>query len=74
MPVRPGDSKDVFATPEKIRWIRKTIRVRPQKSWDIWDELHKAVRKGAKFPITLDQAVEVMRIIDTVRKQNPRFA
>lgn len=64
----PGTPGASFGTPEKLHWIDKTIPVRPKKSWNIWDELHKAVRKGTRFPITLDEAVEVMRVISAVKR------
>jgi len=60
---KPGDPNLQWGSPDNLRWIEKTISVRPKKSYDIWKELYNAVRKGADFPITLAQSVEVMRII-----------
>jgi hypothetical protein len=33
----------------------------------IWDVLHKAIRKGEPYPISLDEAVQVMRVVSAVR-------
>ena len=68
----PGDPGVDFGTPERLPWIEKTFPAKPSKPWDIWDELYAAVRRGRRFPITLDEAVEVMRVISTA-KQGPRF-
>ena len=67
-PNTPGTS---FGTPDKLKWVEKTIPVKPKKSWNIWDELYKAVRKGRPFPITLDEAADVMKVISAVKKGTP---
>jgi predicted dehydrogenase len=63
-----GDPGASFGTPEELPWIEKSIPVKPARIWNIWDELYKAVRKGGRFPITLDEALEVMRVISIARK------
>jgi len=69
---RPGPPGQTFGTPEKLPWIEKEIPVRPKtKPFNIWDELYKAVRKGAKFPIELDEAIQVMEVISKVKKGTP---
>ena len=68
----PGDPGDAFGSPERLRWIEKTFAAKPKKTWDIWDELYAAVRRGKRFPIALDEAVEVMKVISAAR-QGPRF-
>jgi len=40
-------------------------------TWKIWKYLYEAIRNGAKFPITLDEALENMRIMDLVKKGTP---
>lgn len=70
----PGTPGASFGTPETLKWIEETVPVSPAKKVDmtmIWDELYNAVRKGATFPITLDQAVEVMRVISMAKKGTP---
>jgi len=64
-----GTPREGFGTPDNLKWIEKTIPVKPKKHYNIWDELHSAIRKGTRFPITLDEALEVMRIIDLARKK-----
>ena len=34
----------------------------------IWDVLHDSIRLGKRFPITIEQSLEVMRVIARVRK------
>jgi len=67
-PATPGTS---FGTPEKLRWVEKTIAVKPKKTYDIWEELYRAVRRGAAFPITLDEAVGNMKVISDAKRSTP---
>jgi len=69
----PGDPGPTFGTPEQLPWVEKTFPAGPAKAWDIWEELYKAVRQGRRFPITLAEAVEVMRVISAAKK-GTRFA
>ncbi len=66
-----------FGNKEKLRWIDKELPVKPKHKVDmqtsIWKALHKAIREGAEFPITLEQALAVMEVISRV-KQGSRFA
>jgi len=66
-----GDPGETFGTPEDLRWIEKEIPVKPARSWDIWDELYSALRKGTRFPIRLEEAVEIMRVISMAKKGTP---
>jgi hypothetical protein len=36
----------------------------------IWEHLANAIRLNKPYPVTLDQAVDVMRIISLVRKDS----
>ncbi|MHC4198636.1 MAG: Gfo/Idh/MocA family protein [Planctomycetota bacterium] len=58
-------------SPDELGWIEKTVPVGPREQPDIWDEVYKAVREGAAYPITVDQAVEVMRVVSEVKKGTP---
>ncbi|MCP4641885.1 MAG: Gfo/Idh/MocA family oxidoreductase [bacterium] len=60
--------RNSFGTKETLKWVEKTVKVKPKKTYDIWVELYKAIREGKPFPITLDEALEVMRVVSTVRK------
>jgi scyllo-inositol 2-dehydrogenase (NADP+) len=65
---RPGspDMNAPFGSGMTIPWIEETIPVRPSQR-EIWNEVYKAVREGGEFPITVEQAVQVMRVIDEVK-------
>jgi len=52
-----------FGTPEELPWIKEEISVSPKKTYDIWNELYNAIKGKDRFPITLEESVEVMRII-----------
>ena len=60
-----------FGSAEKLKWIEKKIAVRRKESFNIWDALYAAVRSGKRFPITLDEAVQVMEVVSTVKKGTP---
>ncbi|MBM4018469.1 MAG: Gfo/Idh/MocA family oxidoreductase [Planctomycetes bacterium] len=70
VPRRPnrGDPGATFGTPEDLRWIEQETPVAPRRTWNIWDELYKAVRKGGRFPVTLQEAIQVMRVIALAKK------
>lgn len=60
-----------FGEPEPLRWIEKTIPVNPKRNVNmstIWDELYRTIRQGKRFPISLDEAVEVMKVVSMARK------
>ena len=61
-----------FGNPEKLRWIEKTIRVKPRRRVDVgttlWRRLYQSIRKGEPFPIKWEEALEVMRVVDGTRK------
>ncbi|MBN1864241.1 MAG: Gfo/Idh/MocA family oxidoreductase [Victivallales bacterium] len=65
----PSISND-FGNTEKLQWIENTFDVAPSCGCDthhIWKHLFAAVRENIEFPITIDQAVEVVRITEAVR-------
>jgi scyllo-inositol 2-dehydrogenase (NADP+) len=66
--VHPGDPGNSFGSPEKLFWIEKTIPIKPKQTYDMWNELYKAIRKGAKYPITLDEAVGNMKVISDAKR------
>lgn len=60
-----------FGTPESLVWIEETIPVAPKAPaglTHIWDELYSAIREGKPFPITLDEAVQVMWVVSEAKK------
>ena len=64
-----------FGRQEPFKWIRKTIMVEascPDTESDIYKYVFNAVRKGEPFPVTIEQAAEVVRITEIV-KNNSEF-
>ena len=58
------------------KWIRKTIMVEPSNGatvGDIYKHLYKAIREGVEFPVKLEEAIEVVRVTNAVKRQNPAF-
>ncbi|HKJ86321.1 MAG TPA: Gfo/Idh/MocA family oxidoreductase, partial [Spirochaetia bacterium] len=60
-----------FGQPEDLPWIEEERRVPAGEPSEIWDHLYATIRNGVPFPVTLDEAVEVMRVIDTARQGSP---
>ncbi|MDF9832185.1 scyllo-inositol 2-dehydrogenase (NADP+) [Ereboglobus sp. PH5-5] len=64
---------------EKLPWIEETRAVTPDVN--MWDHveielarhLHAAIRDGVPFPIKNSDALEVARLAEVIKKQNPRF-
>lgn len=73
-PGTPGEgfgSTGTFQSKEEIRWKEETLEVQPAVSYDIWEELYQSMRMGKEFPIKLEEALEVMRVISEVKKGTP---
>jgi predicted dehydrogenase len=72
----PGTPGETFGHPDKLHWIEKTIPVKPRLAVNmttIWDDLYRSIRQGARFPIALDEAVEVMRVVSLAKKTGKRI-
>ncbi len=55
-------------------WCEDVLTVAPAGGDDptkMWVHLYNAIRKGIPYPITIEQAVEVVRWIDYVKKNSP---
>ncbi len=57
-----------FGQPETLHWIEEERQVPDADPGAIWDALHATLCDEAPFPVTLDQAVEVMRVIEEARR------
>ncbi|MDD5602457.1 MAG: Gfo/Idh/MocA family oxidoreductase [Eubacteriales bacterium] len=69
----PGTLLDgAFSTKDVLVWKEEEIAVDPAVKINIWDELYKALRENSVFPISLDEAFEVIRVI-TEAKKGTRF-
>ncbi len=63
-----------FGSAETLPWIERDVAVAETETASmhaLWHHLHAAIRRNKPFPVTLDQAVEVMRVIDAARKDTP---
>lgn len=72
----PGVPGQTFGSQDALPWIEESIPVAPSEPTDttsIWDALYATLREDKPFPITLDQAVEVMRVV-SLAKANSDFA
>lgn len=58
-----------FASEEVLDWIERDEEITQHGLAVIWDYLYDAIAEGRDFPITLDEAVEVIKYID-LAKQN----
>lgn len=59
----PGQDDKRYKIDEKTDWIEETLEASASRPTDFWTELHRTLRKGTDFPVTLEQAREVMRVI-----------
>jgi predicted dehydrogenase len=61
-----------FGGSEVLHWVETTTTPAPKSGCDvgtsIWEALYATIRNGAPFPITLDEAVGVMKIISDAKK------
>lgn len=72
----PGQS---MGAERELPWIAETRQVEPATS--LWDQveiaiarhLHHTLRGGVPFPVTSAEALEVLRITEIVKRQNPQF-
>ena len=68
-----------YGDDEKIPWIEEEAEVMPAGyPCDVWEteiacNLYKALRENIPFPVTSEQAFEVVRITEEIKKQNPQF-
>jgi hypothetical protein len=53
--------------PEELPWVEETREIPDGSPSVIWDHLHATIREGTPFPISLDEAVSVMELIDQAR-------
>ena len=63
----------------ELPWIEETRRVEPDTNmWEyveteIAKHLHNTLRNDIPFPVKSSDALEVVRITEIVKKQNPQF-
>ena len=62
-----------FGTPENLRWLETKIPVAPKADSGlklIWEHVFCAIRENKPYPISLDSAIETMRILTLVKKES----
>ncbi|MDD5706788.1 MAG: Gfo/Idh/MocA family oxidoreductase [Kiritimatiellae bacterium] len=72
----PGSA---MSAEQELPWIEETRRVEPDTN--MWEQveieiarhLFNALREGVPFPISNAEALEVVRITELVKEQNPQF-
>jgi len=60
-----------FGSKDNLVWKEETLAASPKAPSGtslIWDHLYAAIREGKKFPVTIDEGVEVVRIADVVKR------
>ena len=58
------------------KWIRKTIMTEPANGLtvtDIYHVLYQTIREGKPYPIKPEEAFQVVRVTEAVKKQNPAY-
>jgi len=64
---------------EDFHWIEKTVKAEPEGNmWEIVEfetarHLYRAIRENVPFPVINADALEVVRITEIVKTQNPQF-
>lgn len=60
------DANSPFGSGIAIPWVEESIPVGPSQRM-IWNEVYKAIREGGEYPITVEQAVQSMKVIEEVK-------
>ncbi len=72
-PVNSFGKTGTFHAAEQIHWIEREEEIsQPEMLNQIWDYLYDAIRNKVPFPITLEEAVDVIQYLDKA-KSNSRF-
>lgn len=60
------DPNAPFGSGISIPWVEETRPLRPPQR-NIWQEVYKALREGGEYPITVEQSVKIMKVIEEVK-------
>lgn len=75
-PPLDGGFSNGYADLEAVRWIEEDIKVNPSVPTDtdsIWPAMYKSIKEGAAFPVTIEEGIAVIEVIENVKK-NTEFA
>jgi len=65
---KPGNPPDDWRVGKDLNWCEETLAVNPKVQPDMWAALYDSIRKRKKFPVTLDEAIAGVRIMELARK------
>ncbi len=63
-----------FGTPETLRWLEAKVPLKPKAESGltlIWEHVFNVIRENKPYPVSLDTAIETMRILTLVKKESP---
>ena len=66
-PVQHFGKTGTFKSAEEPRWIEESVEIKQYALDHIWGYLYQTIREGKPFPITLEEAVEVIHVIDMAK-------
>ena len=75
-PPLSGGVSNAYADQENVAWVEEDIKVAPSTPTEmhsIWAALYQSISNGVPFPVSIEQAVAVVKITDEVKK-NTSFA
>ena len=62
-----------YGTAETLRWLEAKVPVKPKADAGmtlIWEHVFSAIRENRPYPVSLDTAIETMRILTLVKKES----
>lgn len=72
-PATPGSNAS-FGSDEKLIWKEEVI---PYEQYGdtprIWGHLYSAIKEGVPHPVTLQQALAIMKVVDIVKQENEEY-
>lgn len=67
-PVQSFGKSNTFKSAEVINWIEEDISIPQTRLDEMWGYLYESIRCGKPFPITLEEAAGVLKVIDDAKK------
>lgn len=66
-PATPGSSQS-FGSNEKLQWVEEVVPYEDNGDCPrIWDHLYAAIRENKPFPVTLQQALDVITVLEDAK-------
>ena len=64
-----------YRNPEELHWIEKSFPITGNGDTigTIYRHVFEAIRRGVPYRVKVEESVEVVRVADLVRQQNPQF-